>query len=271
MAAPLLLGSLYSHHGGGADWIGPVVGGLTGLGAIGTYWTSRFDIESDHVVHKTGWIFRNDRRIPLNQVQNVNIRQNVMERLFKVATVDVETAMGKGRDLKLSVLSLSDAERFREELLGAAHLSTSGPAKVAESLVSLNRHDLLLGALTENHFGQIILGCITVGGPALGWLVPYAAKLSSSAAIAMFALAPVAFIVGGWLWGAASYYLKYGGFVVYRSGQLFRISYGLLNKVQLAIRPGRIEIVNVTITIPQRLMHRASLHAGTASSFGKRV
>jgi len=65
------------------------------------------------------------------------------------------------------------------------------------------------------------------------------------------------------------YYLKYGGFTVWRTPNVFRISFGLLNREQLAIRPGRIEYVHLTSTIPQRLMDRASVFLGTAATFGE--
>ncbi|WP_227625005.1 PH domain-containing protein [Fimbriimonas ginsengisoli] len=268
-ALPLIIGSVASGHGGGGDWIAAAIGGFTGLFAIGTYWTSRFDLDDNHIIHKTGWIFRKDRRIPLVQVQNVSLRQNVLERVFKVATVDVETAAGHGHDLKLSVLSLVDAERFREEILGAAHLSLPDKEKVEEPLVRLNRHDLIYGGLTENHLLQMVVGMFTVGGSLLAVGIKMVAKLPPLAA----AFAAVGYVVvlflGGWLWGAGSYILKYGGFVVHREEKVFRISHGLLNKVQMAIRPSRIEYLRLTTTIPQRLMRRTSLHVGTASSFGE--
>ncbi len=265
---PVIIGSFASGHSGNHDWIAIMIASLTGLFAIGTYWTTRFSIEPDHVVHTSGWIFRKDRRIPLKQIQNVNIRQNVLERIFRVATIDVETAMGRGRDLKLSVLGLAEAERFREELLGAAHLSETSRNVDTSPVVRLNSHDLLLGAVTENHLPQMIIGMVTVIGPALSGITTYASKLSQSAGMLAFGVASIALPVGSWLWGAASYYLKYGGFEVHRTHLIFRISYGLLNKVQLAVRPSRIEILRITATLPQRWMQRASLHLGTASSFG---
>lgn len=251
------------------DWIAPAIGCFTGIFAISTYWTTRFDIEPDHIVHTSGWIFRKDRRIPLNQIQNVSIRQNVLERVMGVATVDVETSMGKGRDLKLSVLKLAEAERFREELLGAAHIGGLGPANLEDPVVKLNNHDLLLGAFTENHLAQMILGAITIGTPLIGFLAKFSSRLSPVWAPLLFAVGFLILLLGSWIWGAATYYLKYGGFAVRRNEKVFRISYGLLNKVQMAIRPERIEYLHLTATIPQRWMSRASVQVGTASTFGE--
>ena len=266
---PVIIGSVVAGKGGNHDWFAIFIGLMTSFLAIGTYVTTRFSIETDHVAHKSGWIFRNDRRIPLEQIQNVNIRQNLLERIFKVATVDVETAMGKGRDLKLSVLGLAHAERFREELLGAAHLNLADRTQVEEPLVTLNQHDLFLGAVTENHLQQVLVGMFTVIIPGVGWIITLASKQRLEVAAHMFGTGIVVFVIGSWLWGVISYYLKFGGFKVYQNEQLFRISYGIINRAQLAIRPGRIEYMNLTTTLPQRWMKRASLHIGTAGSFGE--
>lgn len=268
-ALPVLIGSFAYGHGGNQDWIAVFIGSFTGIFAIGTYLTTRFDILPDHVSYKTGWIFRKDRRIPLEQIQNVNIRQNLLERVFRVATVHVETALGHGRDLKLSVLGFAEAERLREELLGAVRHESEIVAKAEGPIVSLNNHDLLFGALTENHLQQMIVGMFTIIGPGVGLVVSFSRNMPPTGAALLFAGSIMLLFLGSWLWGAGSYYLKFGGFEVHRSESAFRISYGLVNRVQMAVRPGRIELLRLTITLPQRLMQRASVHVGTAGSFGE--
>ena len=271
-AIPLLIASVASGQslGHSQEWIGLFIGGFTGLFALGTYFTTRFDVEADHITHQTGWIFRKDRRIPLVQIQNVNLRQNLLERLLGVATVDVETAMGRGRDLKLSVLKLGDAERLREELLEAVHLETPGAPKLEEKpVISLNSHDLLFGAFTENHIGQVLTAMFLLFGPMIGAVTRLSKGLPSSVEGAIITATLVLLVVVSWLWGAASYYLKYGGFEVHRNEKIFKISYGLLNKAQLVVRPSRIELLQIKATLPQRWLRRAAFMVGTASSFGE--
>jgi len=268
---PLAIGAFLSgrgHESNYWEWIAPGIGVLTGFFTIAGYWTTRFDIEPEHVVYKSGWIFRRDRRIPLEQIQNVNLRQNLLERLFKVATVDVETAMGKGRDLKLSVLSLADAERFREELLEASHLEGAKRILDEKPFVQMTKHDLMLGALTENHLMQTLTVIGPLGGSAV-YLQKFASKFSPTAQVGALLGGVLLVVVGCWLYGALMYYLKYGGFTVWRTPNVFRIKFGLLNREQLAIRPSRIEYVHLTSTIPQRLMDRASVFLGTAATFGE--
>lgn len=268
LALPVIAGSLFSRHRFDMDWTASLIGILTGLFAIGAYWTTRFDIHEGHVSHRTGWIFRKDRRIPLEQIQNVNLRQTFLERVLGVATVDVETARGHGHDLKLSVMGWKDAERFRDELLTEAHLVGAAPP-TAEPLVRLSRHDLMFGALTESHLAPMFVFLFTFGGPVLGVAESYASSLPFLGWMAVFCGALALAFVGSWLWGAGSYVLKYGDFTVTSQEHIFRISYGLLNKVQMAVRPSRIEYLRISKTLPQRWLDRASFHVGTAASFGE--
>jgi putative membrane protein len=268
VSIPFLIGSVASHNAGNSEWVGVLIGVLTGLFTIGSYWTTRFGIHTDHVSHQSGWIFKKDRRIPLNQIQNVNLRQNLLERVLRVATVDVETAMGRGHDLKLTVLGLSDAERFREELLEATHLGVAPSQAAKEPLITLSRHDLILGAVTENHFKDALAALAILSGPVINVGTRLASRLSPALAPVVACVTVALLGIGGWLWGAVSYYLKYGDFTVRRDPKLFRISYGITNRVQTVIRAERIEYLRLVATLPQRWLGRASLYVGTASTFG---
>jgi len=268
-AIPFFIGSLYSHHESNQEWVAILIAALTGFFSISVFLTTRFDVEGNHVMHRTGWIFRKDRRIPLDQIQNVSLRQNLLERFLKVATVDVETALGRGRDLKLSVLRLADAERFREELLTAAHLSETPQTSTDSPAIRLNRHDLLLGAVTENHIGQMIFGTLFAWGPLFGTARRLTRGMSLDVRLVILSGVAVLALAIGWAWGAIAYYLKYGDFTVRRDENAFRISYGITNRSQVVIRPRRIEYLSLTATFIQRLLDRASLSVGTASTFGE--
>ena len=51
---PVLIASFGSRHSFGSEWVGIFIGGFTGIFALGVYFTTRFDVEADHISHKTG-------------------------------------------------------------------------------------------------------------------------------------------------------------------------------------------------------------------------
>lgn len=116
---PILLVGLFRGErkpGDAVELFLAAIGGLTALSSISTYLTSRFGIVEETFVFRTGWIFRKDRQLPLDQIQSVNIRRTPLMRLLKVASLGIETAAGAGAEVSLTVLSEEDAEALRREL-----------------------------------------------------------------------------------------------------------------------------------------------------------
>jgi putative membrane protein len=257
-----------------------LIGVLGGFGAISEYVTTRFGIEEGQLVCRSGWLFKRDRQIPLSQVQNVNLKQNLLERLLGVTTLQIETAGGKKAELKLSVLSNHTAEEFRHELLNEiapAQIKdevTEAPIRPPERIVyELSPRDLLVGGLTENHLPKLFLFLASVAG--FGGVIVNAAASAASlqrffgpGSAILLGLLVILVIVVTWIWGTAQYMLKYGEFLVKESGGALRISHGILTKVQHIVRLDRVEYVRVSATWLQRAMGRANVQLGTAGNFG---
>lgn len=265
---PVIFISFVGGHGNRSELLVSAIGVLGGFGAIGAYVTTRFEVADGQITYRTGWIFRKDRRIPLAQVQNVNLRQGLLERLLKVVTLELETAGGKGAELRLSVLSEAEAERLRVELMAeAAH-----PEEIErdEDVYRISRHDLLLGAVTEHHTIAFLISAL----PMIGFqrVVQMSQVWGSLPLVGQWVVGIVATLVAlvaGWLFGAWQYVMRYGGFTVRREPGVTRVAYGLLTKVQVAIRPVRIEYALISSTPWQRLVRRETLSVGTAGTFGE--
>lgn len=80
------------------------------------YITMRYRIAGADLVINSGLIFRRVRTIPIRKIQNLDLIQNPLHRLFRVAEVRVETASGAEADAVLRVLSLRDVDLLRAEL-----------------------------------------------------------------------------------------------------------------------------------------------------------
>jgi len=65
------------------------------------YQRFRYELTADTFDVTSGVISRRDRELPLGRVQNVDIRQNVIERLLGIAAVHIETAGGGETEVSL--------------------------------------------------------------------------------------------------------------------------------------------------------------------------
>lgn len=134
------------------------------VGATLKYTLYRWHLTGDELLLRSGVLSRRDRVIPLARVQNVEVRQNLFQRVLGVAELRVETA-GSGTEAEavLSVLGLAEAQDVRVRLL--AHRRAAVPSAAGEGeasgrpggppLAQLSTGDVLLAGATANEAGVI--------------------------------------------------------------------------------------------------------------------
>ena len=88
------------------------------LVSLSRYLTLRYRFEAHELVIRSGLLFRNERHVPYDRVQNLDAVQNVFHRLLEVVEVRVETGGGQEPEAKMSVLSLAAFEEMRGRVLG---------------------------------------------------------------------------------------------------------------------------------------------------------
>jgi putative membrane protein len=84
--------------------------------SIFRYFTLRYHIHRGQLIVVQGLLFRSIRTVPVARIQNIDLVQNVLHRLFNVAEVRIETASGKEPEATLRVLSLAQVEALRNEI-----------------------------------------------------------------------------------------------------------------------------------------------------------
>jgi putative membrane protein len=82
------------------------------------YFTFKYRVHNRQLVVEQGLIFRRVRTVPVERIQNIDLVQNVLHRLFGVGEVRVETASGGEPEAVLRVLTLQQVEQLRNEIFG---------------------------------------------------------------------------------------------------------------------------------------------------------
>ncbi|MFC3997753.1 PH domain-containing protein [Nocardiopsis sediminis] len=101
-------------------WAAPVVYGVYGLAKIviaprWRYRVHRWEVIADVIYTRTGWLSREWQLVPVSRIQTVDHSQGWLERLFKVATLEVQTASHAGSST-IAGLAADDARRISEDL-----------------------------------------------------------------------------------------------------------------------------------------------------------
>ena len=146
---------------------------LTFLGAVLHFARFTFHLEADQLHVRKGVLVRDKVNIPLDRVQAVHVEQNLLQRLFKVCGLKIDTAGSAGSELVIHALPWDDAHALRSRLLQSARdteaESPEEPQASPNLVAALDTATLLKVGLSQNHLSKIgfaIGGLLTFQGVA---------------------------------------------------------------------------------------------------------
>jgi putative membrane protein len=247
------------------------------LVALARYVSLRYWLEADKLVIRSGILAQRVRTIPLDKIQNVELRQNAIHQLVGVVDFRIETAAGPEAEAHLAVLSERAAKRLKSELLAGRgevrDAADTGPATRVIWQASLT--DLLLLGASSNRAGAIfgaILGLVLFVGQELperlAALQRGLTELVGAVSPAVLAsVAVTVMLLLGWLLSIALTVVGYFGFRLTREpdGRLRR-RYGLLSRFETVVAPARIQLLRVEAPWLRRQLGFWEVAAHTAGS-----
>lgn len=93
---------------------------VVGLFTFFAWRREEYAVTDEAVWHRRGIIFRSQRHARLTRIQSVNITHGLIGRIFKLGSVTIEVAGGAGSNVVLGLLSSSNLESLRSEILRQA-------------------------------------------------------------------------------------------------------------------------------------------------------
>jgi putative membrane protein len=272
--------------GGEGDWFEyfiTVLVGLSGGLSLARYISLRYGLDGDRLVIRSGIFQRQIRTIPIDKIQNINLKRNVLHRLLRVVDVKIETAVAGQTEAELSVLSERDASELRRELLRrrVAAAPQEQPVEQAAEIWSTTLKDLLIVGATENRAGVIVASIAglyytflqdlgeRVWKPVEGYLKELLGT-SLDTAILVAVLGVVLLIVAGWVVSIALTIVGYYGFTLRRAEDRLRRRYGLFTQVESVVPLRRIQVLRLESPILRRLWGLFTVYAETAGSVSDR-
>jgi putative membrane protein len=283
LLVPAVLGgaSVGGDVRGALVWIFLILAVPSVLFAAAQWLAFRFRLEADELIIDSGVLGRRRRVIPIDRVQNVDLEQSALERLFGVAELRIETASG-GREAEasLSVLPLDEAHAVRADLLArrASARATLGTAPEEAPLVRLSTLDLAIAGATANEAGLIAAGLATLleGAGRFGALTTVAEWLDRAVAegfgagavgaMTAILLLVLAFVVLGWIVSIVATVVRFHGFTLTRVGDDLRREHGLFSRHHTTVPLARVQAVRVEETLPRRAFGLVALKIDTAGA-----
>jgi putative membrane protein len=220
---------------------------------------------------RQGVVQKNERTIPLDHVQSVDTVQGIIQRLFDVVEVRIETAGGGASepDASLAALARSDAGALRREIEGSRREPVEAEEAVGPTILrKLGTRDLLLAGATSGQIG-VALSLIAVASQLFDDILSesFAQRLVETLAPRSVTTALLyVFVLGlfAWLLAIAGTVLAYSGFTLSRDGDFLYIRRGLLERREATIPLARIQAVRIGEGLLRQPFGLASLRVESA-------
>ena len=221
-----------------------------------------FYVTDDEFILKKGYLRKKQLTIPLARIQSVNTKQNLIQQILNVVTLEIDTAGTAAKELKIHALEKSFATELQNQLRSGkakSEIPESGePTEIkatSEKLIlKLTPADLLKIGISQNHFrtGLIILAFgfqifnkiqdifAEKAEEYSGELVNYLSH--SDWALIIFLI--IFFLVVSILFSLFRTVFKYFDFKLLKQENAYRIEAGLINKRNVVLPYNKIQELN---------------------------
>src|ERR687894_508035 len=278
VSATIIPGAVFLFSQGFSPWtIALVLAGVAVLAVLATVWgflswrATTYGVVGESFRLRQGVFQKSERTIPLDHVQSVDTVQRIVQRIFGVYEVRVETAGGGASepDASLPALSRGATEELRRGIEGARREPAGAEeAPGPEVLRRLSTRDLLIARATSGQIG-VALSLLAVGSQVFdeflseAFLRNLVESLAPNALVVVLILVPVVALFA-WLLAIAGTVLAHFGFTLSREGDFLYIKRGLLERREATIPLGRIQAVRVSEGLLRQPFGLSSLRVESA-------
>jgi putative membrane protein len=221
-----------------------------------------FYLENDEFILKKGYLRKQTLSIPIERIQSVNTKQNLIQQLLNVVTLEIDTAGTAGKELKIHALDSSVSNELQEQLqvVKKSNRTTEDTqtqqAETAKEklLLKLTPTDLLKIGISQNHIraGLIILAFGFQIFNQIQDLFKEKAEHYSSTFIefmsnsnwALVTFMVVFFLLVSIIFSLLRTVLKYFDFKLLKKENTYRIESGLINKRNVIIPHQKVQELN---------------------------
>ncbi len=244
------------------------------------YWLRYvYYVQDNELRLEFGVIVRKKRYISFERIQTVQVSAGVIQRLFGLVKLQVETA-GSGSKAELSLPAVS---RAKAEALQMILQNTTGFKPAVADEADLQKFQLTTSALlllgsTSNSLGVVLAGMLAVVSQ-LDKVIPgqniwerfekYASHVLSETVGTIILILAAVFLLA-WLLSLLGNIILFGGFTLIRDGDNLKISRGLLEKKQLTIPIRRIQAIRLVEGILRQPLGMVSIKVVTISNTGEK-
>ncbi len=262
-----------------------------------SYWYYRFQISNDEFIINKGFLKKTKLSIPLNRIQTVNVKQNLIQQVFNIVTVIIDSAGATKEEIKITAVKRAVANAIQEavkndkilheknviktETETKAHQKETENTKKTKLILKLNIFDVAKVGLTQNHLKSLMLifGVILYLFNQVNQISKNAAKEYSDKGIetiqglgegvifwSFMAILVLFFAV---LISFASSFIAFFNFKIQQQKNTFKVSFGLLSYREISVPLSKIQMLVINENPLRNLLNFKNIEFKQAISGNK--
>lgn len=235
---------------------------LLGVHTVLYYLNFYFYVEKGEFILKKGYLQKKVLAVPLERIQSVNTKQNLIQQALNVVSLEIDTAGTVGKELKIQALEMDFAQELQKHLQTEKRKikadETTQEEAVEENkeelVLQLSPTDLLKIGISQNHLRTALI-VIAFGSQLFQqaddlfkekteeFSNEFTSFLSSSGT-ALIAFLIIFFLMISILISLFRTVLKYFDFKLLKSENYYRIESGLVNKRNVIVPHNKVQELN---------------------------
>jgi putative membrane protein len=239
-----------------------------------------YKLEQGELRIEYGVFVRKKRYIPLERIQSLDVSEGILQRMFGMVKVKVETAGGTSSDESeavLSAISKQEATNIQAYVATAKKTGAKEMEVLQENspIYKITSRQLFALSLTSGGVGVVLSAVFAVLSQADD-LIPYQrlfGGIKNWAAVNLLFIAVIIFsgFFLAWVIALIGTMLKYANFTVMKTENDLVISQGLLERRQITIPLKRIQAIRINENIVRQLLGYATVYVESAGGSAKNM
>lgn len=219
-----------------------------------------FYVEDNQFMLKKGYLRKKVLSVPLERIQSINTKQNLLQQLFNVHSLEIDTAGSVGKELKIYSLSAAYASALTQLLQVHKEKQSDDPEEIqtathqGDEIIKLSPADLFRIGISQNHLRSGLL-MLALGSQIFSQLQDIFQseteaysnsfrELLSHSGIAFFSMLIVLFLIVSILVTLFATVIKYYNFTLTRTPDSYGITAGLFNKRNVVLPFTKVQQLN---------------------------
>ncbi len=139
--------------------------------SIASYFKFKYHLLDDEVIINKGILKKTNLNVPFDRIQAINTNQTLLHRIFKVASIEIDTAGSKNNEIKIDAIDLETASALKSFVLSQKSqvqkdntVDAITDLEDEKTLLQLDIPAIIKVGFGENHFQSfMIIALFTFG------------------------------------------------------------------------------------------------------------